>query len=269
MFWVARIVATLFPVLSCSAPQDEGGQESTLDSDLQAAIEGCRSAQDAVLRDPTSDRQQILAQGCASLFSFPLCSEAIRMSPAADPELRAPMIIVACQRAYCPLFEGDAEPTPELCSMRPESTDSEELMAPWSDFVSAVLQHELRLEPGSSDVLLFATVLVAVVAPPQPEPLRPGRALLVEIRRDGASYVISAGLYEGEAFGPWSLPLAPDVGDLTGLLEAAVRALEEGPAIIRTTAGMEYSVVVAVMNALRELGVSNVILEPFDSQRKR
>lgn len=248
-------------IAACGGPQEDSTTESAFEADVREAIEVCRVAQEQVLRSPQSNRHELLADGCAGLFTLPLCGEAIRMSSSAAPELRSPMIIVACHRAYCPLFEGEDESRPGLCEMNPVGMSNQELMAPWTEFVSMVLGRELRLEPGSSELTLIATAVTTLVTEPRVEPLRPGRALIVEIRRDGPEYNVSAGIYEGEAFGPWTLPLAPDAGDLTGLLEAAVRALEGGPVLLRFTSDVEHSVVVNMVAALQDLGVEDVSVE--------
>lgn len=247
-------------IAACGGPQEDSTTESAFEVDLREAIEACRSAQEQVLRSPISSRHTLLSEGCAGLFTLPLCSEAIRMSAAAAQELRPPMIIVACHRAYCPLFEEEAS-RPDLCGLQPAGMSNQELLAPWTEFVSTVMSRELRLEPGSSDLTLLATAVTTLVTTPQAEPIRPGQALMVEIRREDPEYHISAGIYEGEAFGPWTLPLAPDVGDLAGLLEASVRALEGGPALLRFTATVEESVVVNMVAALQELGVEDITIE--------
>lgn len=269
MAMVAAVIAA-----GCAGPQEphSGDVPPGLNDAPRTAIESCSSAQAALVGAEPADRYGLAAEGCAELFSLPLCREAVRMSPQAAPELRPAMISVACQRAYCELLP---EPAPALCALSPATVPSSELVAPWRAFVSAVLGLELGLEPGSElhtllilgvGVLVQAPVVVAeVVETPATEAAAaPERHLVVRLSMDGSGFSLAATVGD-EDFGPWELPLPPDVGDFSGMLEAAMRAAGSSPRVhIEIGAEVTYAVVLRLMDALREAQVDEITVSPWE-----
>jgi biopolymer transport protein ExbD len=224
-----------------------------------AALDACRAALDRATAAPVDARYALVAEGCADLYSMPVCGEAIRMSPAARPPLRPLMIAVACQHAYCPILEAGGEP-PALCGMRPASMSASELREPWGDFARAVLALELGLDAGAPELAALAAALP--LAPVEAVPVEPAArpTLVVDVSREGSGYRVAAETC-GEAFGPWTLPLEPDESDFAGLLEAAARRAAGGRAVLRAAHDVVYVVVIHLIDALRGLEITEVALE--------
>jgi len=214
------------------------------------------------------NRTALFAEACADLFGQPMCREAIRMSPVARPEQRALMIAVACQHAYCPEL---SEPLPTLCEREPNELTPHEISSNWAPFLEGMLARELGERPvedlaerlsGLFALLLFEPVTIEV-EPPQPAPSPRSPTLVVRLTINGNEYRIEAEL-PGEVFGPWDLPLRPDQGDFSGLLEAAMRACNGCAAEIHVEPSIDYELVIHLMDALREGGVEEITLATID-----
>lgn len=273
----ARVVAALaaLALASCGGagrreveeepePPDAGEAVAPLDRDPGPALAACRAAFERVDAAPAADRYALIAEGCADLFSLPLCAEAIRLSPQAAPELRPAMVAVACQHAYCPIFEAAGDP-PRLCGLRPASMPPQELREPWGAFARVVLALELGLAADAPEVMSLAIDLApALVGSAEALPLDAVGAgatptLTVRVGREGSGYVVSADV-DGEGFGPFPLTLEPNQEDFAGLLEAAARRAAGGGAVLHLDSSLAYRVAIELIDALRSLGISRVSL---------
>jgi hypothetical protein len=87
-------------------------------------------------------------------------------------------------------------------------------------------------------------------------------SLVVTIGVDGSEFVVAARFGPAEHFGPWTLPLAPDSGDLAGLLEAALRRSAGRAVAVEAGPDVPGAVVVALLDALRQGGVVDVSFVP-------
>jgi biopolymer transport protein ExbD len=243
---------------------EEGQAVGALDRDPGPALAACRAAFARAAATPPDVRYAVVAGGCADLFSMPLCGEAVRLSPQAAPELRPPMVAVACQHAYCPIFEAGGGP-PELCSLRPAEMSSAELREPWAVFLRAVLSLELGSRSDAPELVSLAIDLApALSGPVEAGPVdatddRSAPRLVVSVARDGAAYRIAAEV-GAESFGPFTLPLEPDEDDFAGLLEAAALRAAGGVAVLEVDEAVAYGVAIHLMDALRGLGIVRVSL---------
>lgn len=267
--WLVVLACVLS--VSCSGARGETPRNP---SDTPDGLEACSRAIQEIPATQPENRSTLFAEGCAGLFGAPTCRESIRMSLEAPPELRALMISVACQHAYC----GDlAEPRPGLCGLEPDELSPRVVSESWPRFLEGILALELPEGPteelaeslaGLFSLLLFEPVTVEVepsppdtVSPPDRAPQRP--PLVVRLTLNDGEYRIGAES-SGEIFGPWDLPLRPDEGDLSGLLEAAIRAYGGSDAILQVGPVVEYELVIVLMDALRSGGVENFTLSPLD-----
>jgi hypothetical protein len=195
---------------------------------------------------------------------FPLCSEAIRMSALAAPDLRGPMIVIACQRSYCEVL---MEPRPALCELSLATMPNAELRAPWNDFVTHVIAHEHGLEDDDPLLTVLVTALSRLIpqeaAPvtPQLEAVDPEVATLVTFDHEGSAYWLAATNPQGRSFGPFELPLSPTSTELEGFLEEAMRSNESDQVMIRVTPIITLDLVEALMTALRAQGAARIGFE--------
>jgi hypothetical protein len=231
-----------------------------------ADIERCASALRGIRGAMAEDRATLLAEGCADLFGQPICREAIRLSPLAAPDLRAPMIAAGCQNAYCGLFPN---PEPELCGLNMATATPSEISAVWPSFMNEVLPLEiLGVADDDSEELarqlgpLFVLVLFESATVVTPDiPAAPRRRMTVQLSMVESEFRLSAER-EGEAFGPWDLPLRPDAGDFEGLLEAALRGCDDCDAFLQIDPEVEYDLVIVLMDVLEEAGLEIILLAP-------
>lgn len=237
---------------------------------MDEALATCAAALEAVQDARPEDRGALFAVGCADVFEEPVCREAIRMSPAARPELRAHMIAAACQHAYCPLL---AEPRPAFCQI--DAGSIADLRDLWAPFIGQVLQLELSdvggLDVGASiagafTAIVSAPVVVEVPTGDLPASRGPRPVLTVTLTEDGGVFRLAAEV-GGETFGPHELRLRPDAEDLAGLLEAPLRACDGCESVIRAGETVEYEHVVLLMDVLREGGVTAFTLGLVDAEQ--
>lgn len=233
-----------------------------------ADIERCASALRGIQGAMAEDRATLLAEGCADLFGQPICREAIRLSPLAAPDLRAPMIAAGCQNAYCGLFPN---PEPELCALDIGRASPSEISAAWPAFMDQVLPweilgvadddllEELARQLGPLFVLVLFEPVTVVVTPDIPE--EPRRRMTVHLSMAGGEYSLAAER-EGEVFGPWEMPLQPDAGDFSGLLEAALRGCDDCDAFLQIGPEVEYELVIVLMDVLEQAGLEIILLAP-------
>jgi hypothetical protein len=269
----AGAVLAALALVACAGAARQGAagpdrEEETLDDaeapvrDAGLALLACRAALERADTAPADGQYALIAEGCADLFTLPVCGEAIRMSPAAPPELRPQMVVVACHHAYCPVFEGSEAP-PALCAMRPAAMSPSELREPWGAFALAVLALELRLDDAAPELTALANDLLPALVGPRSAPAseatdagsRP--RLVVVVAREGTGYRLAADV-DGEGFGPFSLTLVPNEADFAGLLEAAARRAQGGVAVLEVDADIAYGVAVELTAALRTLGITQI-----------
>ncbi len=253
-----------------------------LHEDSAEAIEACRVALALSQEAGASEQHEIVANGCAPLLSLGLCREAVRMSILAAPALRSTVIALPCQLAYCDLLP---EPRPALCELE-VAGDPGAVASAWPVFVSAILELELGLDVESQRHMILTRGLASLVTAPEAltgsaealtgsaealtgsaEALTgsaPSRRFVVRIGRQGGDHVVGARLGDGRFFGPWTLPLTPETGDLSGLLEAAMREADGCSAAIEVTPGVTRSVVAHLHDALREGGLTDVLTRLID-----
>lgn len=252
---------------AASTPAAVPGSEAEPTAPPGTGLVECTRALEEMQDAPVAERAAIFAGGCAGLFGQPMCREAIRMSAAARPDLRAPMIAVACQHAYCPFEEA---PEPAFCQADVARIAPSDLSEVWGPFVDRVLRLELGEAPPAEMSTLLARLFAVVLFEPTQVDVLPGVGdparderprLVVSLVEEGGTYRLTAEL-AGETFGPHDLPLRPDAGDLAGLLEAPMGACDGCEAVIQAGLSLDYGIVVVLMDVLRRGGVSAFSLAP-------
>ncbi len=244
------------------------GPETPAPDPVAAAVARCEAAIEGVEAALPANRAAIFAEGCADLFGQLVCSEAVRLSPAAAPELRQPMIVAACQHAYCDLLPS---PRPELCEMSTTRATPSELTAAWGPFLADVLLLEL-LDEGATELAqrlaeLYASVLFGTseepAAPGEPaDPAAPPACQLVLGMSGGPGGYRLGASRDNESFGPWDLPLRPDQGDVEGLLESALAESGGCAATLEIGPDVDADLVAMLTDVLNAAGVDRVTVSP-------
>lgn len=253
-------------VCGCPAQRqvpETAGLGSGLHADAERAVEQCRAARQRAAAENGDGRYAVIADGCAGLFSLPLCEQSLLLSSRAEPGLRARMVSVACQNAYCQLIGAEGS---LLCQMDLGRADDAEIVEAWGAFVPAVLDLELGVEPASplGELLALAVGAELFAGPPTAAAVTAAsnddRLLTVRLERVDGEFRLGASLSDGREFGPWSLPLPPDEGDFSGLLEEAMREAASCPGSVEVDGDIDAAIVVHLLDALRSGGVNNVTL---------
>lgn len=198
----------------------------------------------------------LLGKACSGLFVEKGCREAWEKVGSFPPEKRASLLMEACRDAYCPKLE---EPRPGACSLELPDGAAERLEL-WRELFWAIWIRDLgeaRAIHLKGQLMALSSAFYPIeIEMPKKETDR-GPVVTIHVRLDGKRSWVSLPSDKSKT---WTLPAVPGPKDLQPILDAVASLPGDRRAILEVKPEVPYSLVMSVMDALREVGVKNLVL---------
>jgi len=207
-----------------------------------------------------------VTNACADLYSEPGCANAFRRAASLPVEARAASIARACREAYCPKL---APPKPALCSPDEGQLPSRTL-ATWPELNTRILAFELNV-PVEEAERLFPRSSPPVRDIERMNTVIPVQRATTDSGNAASTITVSLGVdangrartwIDGER--PQLLPTRIDASNFAAIAASAKKRAAT-QVFIAVDERATHSQVVALIDALQQVGIANVSIQLLPS----